>query len=99
MTCRTCRRRPLPTASTAASWPRATLFRMTSSRAIVRGQRRRRDASMAGIDDFLEGNVATGIAVGLAAAVLTSVIAPVLAAVAKPLLKSAIKTGIVLYDK
>lgn len=54
---------------------------------------------MAGIEDLLKGNVATGLAIGVGVAILAPVIAPVVASIAKPLAKSAIKAGIIFYDK
>jgi len=54
---------------------------------------------MAGIDDLLKGNLATGLAIGVGVAILAPVIAPVLASIGKPLAKSAIKAGIIFYDK
>jgi hypothetical protein len=49
-------------------------------------------------DDFVKGNVVTGLAIGIGAAVLAPVVVPVLASVAKPLTKAVIKGGIALYE-
>jgi hypothetical protein len=49
-------------------------------------------------DDFVKGNVVTGLAIGIGAAVLAPVVVPILASAAKPLTKAAIKGGLALYE-
>jgi hypothetical protein len=49
-------------------------------------------------DDFVKGNVVTGLAIGIGAAVLAPVVIPILASVAKPLTKAVIKGGLALYE-
>jgi hypothetical protein len=49
-------------------------------------------------DDFVKGNVVTGLAIGIGAAVLAPVVIPIVASAAKPLTKAAIKGGLALYE-